>query len=302
MLSGNEDAFQYLAFQERAVKQSLEQLRRIDETAERVRRRVSEPMLITPEMFKRVEAAPPSPFKERPAAEQPPLKSRAFAAMAGMGVLRIVPFLAALVTLVTRSPKTWESAKAFEKNAHAEARRTRGKMLMAEVCKKDCDLAKVNALLKAGADLGYRDANGNTALMGAAYNGHVEAARAIAVRVDDLDEKNGYGATATDWAKKAGHDDIATIISEQRDARHVVDTELLSDTELNRRIDLLAGKACDTPASTASALGVTAAACISPATEAAFRKKMRVLSAAPPAPETEEDAPVSSARLLARTN
>ena len=76
------------------------------------------------------------------------------------------------------------------------------------------DLAAIDALLTAGADINARDQHGQTALMNAATNGQVEVVRLLADRGADLNHRAKYGLTAVMLAVVRGHADVVRILVE----------------------------------------------------------------------------------------
>lgn len=76
------------------------------------------------------------------------------------------------------------------------------------------DLAAIDALLTAGADINARDQHGQTALMNAATNGQVEVVRLLADRGADLNHRAKYGLTAVMLAVVPGHRDVVRILVE----------------------------------------------------------------------------------------
>ena len=76
------------------------------------------------------------------------------------------------------------------------------------------DLAAIDALLTAGADINARDQHGQTALMNAATNGQAEVVRLLADRGADLNHRAKYGLTAVMLAVVRGHADVVRILVE----------------------------------------------------------------------------------------
>ena len=76
------------------------------------------------------------------------------------------------------------------------------------------DLAAIDALLTAGADINARDQHGQTALMNAATNGQVEVVRLLADRGADLNHRAKSGLTAVMLAVVRGHADVVRILVE----------------------------------------------------------------------------------------
>ncbi len=103
----------------------------------------------------------------------------------------------------------WESVGCFAKGAKQPAA-THGAATTAGAEKDsdlflaafDGDLAKVNALLAAGADPNAKTTdNGATALMMASLEGHTEVVNALlAAKADPNAKRTGHGATALYWA------------------------------------------------------------------------------------------------------
>ena len=76
------------------------------------------------------------------------------------------------------------------------------------------DLAAIDALLTAGADINARDQHGQTALMNAATNGQIEVVRLLADRGADLNHRAKYGLTAAMLAVVRGHVDVVRTLVE----------------------------------------------------------------------------------------
>ena len=76
------------------------------------------------------------------------------------------------------------------------------------------DLAAMDALLTAGADINARDQHGQTALMNAASDGQIEVVRLLADRGADLNHRAKYGLTAVMLAVVRGHTEVVRILVE----------------------------------------------------------------------------------------
>ena len=72
--------------------------------------------------------------------------------------------------------------------------------------------ASVSALVQAGANLEARSNNGNTALMGAAYNGQTEAVSALVQAGANLEATNKNGNTALILAAYKGHTEAVSAL------------------------------------------------------------------------------------------
>ena len=77
---------------------------------------------------------------------------------------------------------------------------------------EDGDLAMVEALLSAGADVDAKNAAGVTALIYAAYYGHTEVIEVLITAGADVNAKANNGATALMIAEAMGHTDIVEIL------------------------------------------------------------------------------------------
>lgn len=71
---------------------------------------------------------------------------------------------------------------------------------------------RVEKLLAHGADLGMQDADGDTALHGAAQSGNVEIMRLLLDKGADPNAKNKQGGTPLMWAAVFGNDDAARLL------------------------------------------------------------------------------------------
>jgi ankyrin repeat protein len=74
--------------------------------------------------------------------------------------------------------------------------------------------AVIGALLEAGADINALEGTHSTALMYAAYNGHLEASELLIKQGSELNVRDNGGHTALYWANYRNHSDIAALISE----------------------------------------------------------------------------------------
>ena len=66
------------------------------------------------------------------------------------------------------------------------------------------------------------DADGRTALLIAALNGHASVVRALLDAGCDMDARDGGGATALDAAKAAGHKEVALMLQAEQVKRDAV--------------------------------------------------------------------------------
>jgi len=80
------------------------------------------------------------------------------------------------------------------------------------VASRDGDLAEVEELLADGADVHQKDANGQTPLYCAAFNGHDEVVVALIVAGAEIDHGNASGETALHWASRHGDRAIVNIL------------------------------------------------------------------------------------------
>jgi hypothetical protein len=70
-------------------------------------------------------------------------------------------------------------------------------------------------LIQAGADINAREADGMTALMIAAFHGHLEAVRSLIEAGADLSFEDSYGFTALDNAESQGHKAVARYLMDR---------------------------------------------------------------------------------------
>lgn len=73
---------------------------------------------------------------------------------------------------------------------------------------KKGDLAKVQELINAGADVYAADSKGNTAIYYAALKGHADVVDTLLAAGADVDAYNGFGSTALHMASYGGHVDV----------------------------------------------------------------------------------------------
>ena len=74
------------------------------------------------------------------------------------------------------------------------------------------DKERTEKLLAHGADVKLQDADGDTALHGAAQNGNVEIMRLLLDKGANANVKNKLGGTPLMWAAVFGHDDAARLL------------------------------------------------------------------------------------------
>ncbi|MCH7870031.1 MAG: ankyrin repeat domain-containing protein [Myxococcales bacterium] len=77
---------------------------------------------------------------------------------------------------------------------------------------KKGDLAKVEALIAAGADLDKPDSRGNTPIYHAASKGHADVVEALAQAGADVDSENGFGSTPLHIASYEGHVEVIRVL------------------------------------------------------------------------------------------
>jgi len=71
------------------------------------------------------------------------------------------------------------------------------------------DLKRVQEILKEGkVDINKKDKNGNTALIWASQEGHIEIVKSLLANGANINEKDKYGNTALIWASQEGHIEI----------------------------------------------------------------------------------------------
>jgi ankyrin repeat protein len=74
------------------------------------------------------------------------------------------------------------------------------------------DKARVEKLLARGAEVNAQDADGDTALHGAAQGGNVEIAQLLLDKGAGVNAKNKHGGTPLMWAAVYGHQDAAQLL------------------------------------------------------------------------------------------
>ncbi len=80
------------------------------------------------------------------------------------------------------------------------------------------DLARVNALIAAKADVNAQHKNGGTALMWASSKGHIEVVRALLAAKADVNARDGMGETALMKASFKGHVEVVrTLLTAKAD-------------------------------------------------------------------------------------
>ena len=78
----------------------------------------------------------------------------------------------------------------------------------------DGNLAAVEALIKAGADVNFKVNEGGTALMMASQRGHTEVVRALLKGGADVDATDDSGVTALMLASEKGDVDVVRLLQE----------------------------------------------------------------------------------------
>ena len=106
-------------------------------------------------------------------------------------------------------PTTLANARSLAGQIMADAKRGRTAAIVEVLDSEDID-AQTGALLLAAGDL----ANGNTAVMLCAKNGHAGCCRLLLARGADPQAKNRHGQTAVDIAKAANHMDVVDVLHE----------------------------------------------------------------------------------------
>lgn len=71
-------------------------------------------------------------------------------------------------------------------------------------------------LLQRGADANTADGGGNSALMGAAFKGYIDTVRLLIEYGADIDARNAKGQTATDFAHLFGRVQVARFLKQCR--------------------------------------------------------------------------------------
>ena len=70
----------------------------------------------------------------------------------------------------------------------------------------------IRMLLGAGADIEAKESHGGTALMAAAWIGHLPAVETLLEAGADVNVRDNYGDTALRKAKKQGHKEIVKLL------------------------------------------------------------------------------------------
>ncbi len=74
------------------------------------------------------------------------------------------------------------------------------------------NLAEVERLIDAGADVNFQDELGKTALMCAALKGHTDICKLLLEHKAEVDMKDEYGQTALMWAEREIHTETANFL------------------------------------------------------------------------------------------
>ena len=93
----------------------------------------------------------------------------------------------------------------------ANARGLNGRPILLAFVWRD-DKARVEKLLAHGVEINAQDADGDTALHGAAQGGNVEIARMLLDKGAEVNAKNQHGGTPLMWAAVYGHEDAAQLL------------------------------------------------------------------------------------------
>lgn len=104
-------------------------------------------------------------------------------------------------------PDTVNNARSLAGQIMADAKHGRAEKIAATIDAEKLD-AEQSAVLLAATDL----ANGNTALMLAAKNGHAAACKLLIERGADPAATNRHGQSATDVARIAGHVEMGGVV------------------------------------------------------------------------------------------
>ena len=112
------------------------------------------------------------------------------------------------------------------KEGHAETVKLLNSKLLSVA--KAGDTAKVEQLLKNGADVNTETEKGTTALMFAASGGHTETVKALIKEGADVNAKNEYGGTALLLATYGGHTEIVELLKQVEANNGDINSKLLS--------------------------------------------------------------------------
>lgn len=104
-------------------------------------------------------------------------------------------------------PREIVNARSIAGKILADAKHGRKKSIVETLGAENLDLEQTIVILGA-LDL----ANGNTALMLAAKNGHVDCCQLLVERGADLSARNRHGETSIDVALAAGHAEVVTTL------------------------------------------------------------------------------------------
>ena len=74
------------------------------------------------------------------------------------------------------------------------------------------DIAEVNRLIAAEADVNAADNNSNTPLHLAAFGGHAEVAKVLIAAGANVNAANNGGSTALHWTAQYGHAEVAKVL------------------------------------------------------------------------------------------
>ena len=93
----------------------------------------------------------------------------------------------------------------------AQQREREANKNLALACRKG-EVAKVAALLKAGADVNGQTSDNKTPLMWAACYGHLKVVEALIAAHADLEAEDSLGGTAIVYATAGVHDDVISLL------------------------------------------------------------------------------------------
>ena len=105
----------------------------------------------------------------------------------------------------------------LDSGADFRAKDWNGNELLGHVCEEGCDVGLIRELAARGADLDALGGNGETPLMAAAYNGHVEIARELLALGADVRVRGTLGSTALQAASSGGCTEIVHELLKRSD-------------------------------------------------------------------------------------